>query len=110
MRATSLNTSCVQTKTSIQQLPTMYEGCTSKRSTDTVEPVLKHCHIGHKNVVSQDRWSLVTGSLTLNTHVHVCRTFCQEHLVFQDRRSLMPVVSQDRFHCTVYTMKIVPSC
>ena len=30
----------------------------------TVEPVLKDCPIGHKNVVSQNRWSLVTGSVT----------------------------------------------
>ncbi len=35
--------------------------------------------IGHKNVVSQDRWSLVTGSFTLK-----CVIFCQEYLVFQD--------------------------
>ncbi len=31
----------------------------------TVEPVLKHCPIGHKNVIFQARWSLVTGSFTL---------------------------------------------
>ncbi len=27
----------------------------------TVDPLLKHCPIGHKNVVCQDRWSLETG-------------------------------------------------
>ena len=53
-----------------------------------------HC-TGHKIVVSQDRWSLVTGSITLK-----CRNFCQGYLVFEDRLSLMAVVSQDRFHCT----------
>ncbi len=58
----------------------------------TVEPVLKDHPIGHTNVVSQDRWSLVTGLITLK-----CRTFCQEYLVSQDRWSLMAVVSQDRF-------------
>ncbi len=37
----------------------------------TVEPVLKDQPIGHKNVVSQDRWSFVTGSVVLKS-----RTFC----------------------------------
>ncbi len=59
----------------------------------TVEPVLKDHPIGHKNVVCQDRWSLVTGSVILK-----CRS-CQKCVVFQDRWSLIPVVSQDRFHC-----------
>ncbi len=31
----------------------------------TVEPVLKDHAVGHKNMVSQDRWSLVTGSVAL---------------------------------------------
>ncbi len=31
----------------------------------TVEPVLIDHPFGHKNMVSQDRWSLVTGSFTL---------------------------------------------
>ena len=31
----------------------------------TVKPVLKDNPIGHKNVVCQDRWSLVTGSVIL---------------------------------------------
>ncbi len=60
----------------------------------TVEPVLKDRPIDHKNMVSQDRWSLVTGSFTLK-----CVT-CQTRVVLQDRWSLMLVVSQDRFDCT----------
>ncbi len=61
----------------------------------TVEPVLKDRLICHKNRVSQDRWSLVTGSITLK-----CRTSWQEYVVLQDMWSFMAVVSQDRFHCT----------
>ncbi len=61
----------------------------------TGEPVLKGRPICHKIMVSQDRWSLVTGSFTLK-----CVTFCQKLLVIQDRWSLMAVVSQDRFHCS----------
>ncbi len=61
---------------------------------NTVEPVLKDRSIGHKNMVSQDRWSLVTGSVALK-----CGTFCQEYVVLQHRWSLMAVVSQDRFDC-----------
>ena len=63
----------------------------------TVESVLEDHPIGHKNMVSQNRWSLVTGSFTLK-----CVTFCQKLVVLQDRWSLMAVVSQDRFHCTLY--------
>ncbi len=59
----------------------------------TVEPPLKDRPIDQTKLVSQDRWSLVIGSITLK-----CRT-CQEYLVFQDRWSLMAMVSQDRFHC-----------
>ena len=61
----------------------------------TVEPVLSD-HImllAIKNVVSQDRWSLMTGSITLK-----CLT-CQEYLIFQGKWSLVIVVSQYRFHC-----------
>ncbi len=47
---------------------------------NTVEPVLKDHPIGHKNVVCQDRWSLVTGSAVLK-----CRSFCQKCVVCQDR-------------------------
>ncbi len=56
---------------------------------------LKRLPIGYKNV-SQDRQSLVTRSITV-----IYRTFCWEYLVFRDRWSLMAVVSQDSFHCTV---------
>ena len=51
--------------------------------------------IGHKNMVSQDRWSLVTGSITLK-----CTIFCQIYAIFQDRWSFTAVVCQDRFHCS----------
>ncbi len=60
----------------------------------TIEPVLKDRPIGHKNVVCQDRWSLVTGSVILKS-----RSFCRKCMVCQDRWSPMAVVSQDRFHC-----------
>ncbi len=50
--------------------------------TNTVEPVLKDRPIAHTNVVSQDRWSCVTGSVRLR-----CGNFCQKYLVFQDRWS-----------------------
>ncbi len=59
----------------------------------TVEPILKDCPFGHKIRVSQSRWVLVAGSVALNWT-------CQEYVVIQDRRSLMAVASQDRFHCT----------
>ena len=59
----------------------------------TAEPVLKDHPIGHTNVVSQDRWSLVTGSVTMK-----CGSFYQEYLIFQDRRSVTAEVSQNRFH------------
>ncbi len=44
--------------------------CSSNRTIqhhrlNTVEPVLKDHPFGHKNVVSQDSWSLVTGSVVL---------------------------------------------
>ncbi len=38
---------------------------------DTVEPVLKDHPIGHTYMVSQDRWSLVIGSIACNVHVLV---------------------------------------
>ena len=43
----------------------------------TVEHILKDHPIGHKYLVSQDRWSLVTGSVTPK-----CGTRCQECVVF----------------------------
>ncbi len=61
---------------------------------NTVQSPLRDCSIRHKNVVSQDRLFLVTGSVILK-----CRNFSQEYLVFQDRWFLMAVVSQDRCHC-----------
>ncbi len=45
----------------------------------TVEPMLEDHPIGHKNIVSQDRWSLVTGSFTLK---------CPKLVALQDRWSL----------------------
>ncbi len=66
-------------------------------SSNMVESVLKDYRIGHENTVSQDRWSLVTGSVPLK-----CETFWQEYVVLQDRWSLMAVVSQDGFHCSTY--------
>ncbi len=66
---------------------------------NTVEPVLKDHPIGCKNVVCHDRWSLVTGSVMLK-----CKSFCQKCVVFQDRWSLMAVVSQDRFHCSMLSL------
>ncbi len=70
-------------------------------SLTTVEPVLKDHPNGHKNVVCQDRWSLVTGSVILK-----CRSFCQKCVICQDRWSLMAVVSQDRFHCIIVCWKL----
>ena len=57
--------------------------------------MLKDRPTSHKNMVSQDRLSLVTDSIVLK-----CGTFCQEYMVLQDRLSLIAAVSQDRFHCT----------
>ena len=54
----------------------------------TVESLLKDCLSSQKNMVSQERRFLVTGSFTLK-----CLNFCQKLVVFRD------VVSQDRFHC-----------
>ncbi len=68
-------------------------------SKSTVEPLLKDNPIGHKIMVSKDRWSLLTGSFTLK-----CLTFWQELMVLQDRWSLMVVVSQDRFHCISFVV------
>ncbi len=65
-------------------------------SKTTIEPVLKNHPIVDINMISQGRWSLVTGSVTLK-----CRTY-QEYLVFQDRWSLMAVVSQDRLTVLLY--------
>ncbi len=61
----------------------------------TVEPVSKDHLIRRKNMVSQDRWSLVTGSIVLK-----CKAFCQECVPSRQ------VVSQDRFHCTPMILKV----
>ena len=60
----------------------------------TLKPLLKDHPIAHTHVVSQVRWSLVTDSVTLK-----CRSFYLECVVFQDRWSVMTVVSQDKFYC-----------
>ncbi len=58
---------------------------------NTVESVLKRHLIGHKNMVSKDRLSLVTDMGALK-----CGTFCQEeYVVLQDRWSLIAVVSRE---------------
>ena len=49
-----------------------------------VELLMKDHPISHKNVVLQDRWSLVTGSVI---HVLKCRSFCQKWVVVQGRWS-----------------------
>ena len=67
---------------------------TPSYSCTTVEPVLKDHPIGHKNVVHQDRWWKVTGSVILKY-----KSFCQKSVVCEDRWSLMAVVFQDRFRC-----------
>ncbi len=69
--------------------------CSSSLKKTTVEPALKDHPIGHKNVVCQERWSLVTGSVILK-----CRSSCWKCVVWQDRWFVMAVVSQDRLHCT----------
>ncbi len=89
MRCETQQNTCMHTGPNFDRL------CSHCQVSHTVEPVLKDHPIGHTNVVSQDRWSLVTGSITLK-----CRTFCQVQLVFQDRWTLMAVVSHDWFHCT----------
>ncbi len=68
---------------------------------NTVEPLLKDHTIGHKNVVCQNRWSLVIGSVILQ-----CRSFCPKCVVCQDRWSPLAVVSQDRFHCIADTEQL----
>ena len=45
----------------------------------TVEAALKDRPIAHTNMISQDRWSLVTGSVALK-----CGTFYQEYVIIQD--------------------------
>ena len=57
--------------------------------------LLKRKHIGPVNIVSQDRWSLLTGSVALKF-----KTFYQEFVVLQhvqDRWSVRAVVSSRGF-------------
>ncbi len=49
-------------------------------------------------MVSKDRRSLITG------FIEMYRAFCLEYLIFQDRWSLIAVVSQDSFHC----IRVIP--
>ena len=68
-----------------------------------MEPVLKDHPMGHTDVVSQDWWSLATGSIYIGMWDLYTRniqgSLYQEYLAFQDRGSLMAVVSEDRFYC-----------
>ncbi len=62
--------------------------------TYTVKSVLKDHSSQQVNVVSQDRWSLVTGSL-------ICleqQVFVPENRGLSERRGLKAVVSQNRLH------------
>ncbi len=59
----------------------------------TVEPVLKDCPTGHKNVVSQERWSL-WWQVQLYWHVGPS----DKNMWSFKTGGLMAVVSQDRFH------------
>ncbi len=63
-------------------------------STSTVDPFLKDYPIGHKNVVFQDRSSLVRGLIILKFR-HSAR-----YMQSFKMGGLMEMVSQDRFHCT----------
>ncbi len=54
-----------------------------------VETVLKGCPIGHENMVSQDRWFLVAGSVAFEI-----QGLPGIYVVLQDRWSLMALVSQ----------------
>ncbi len=90
-----INTGAVFNKIHLYNKRAKQSYCSAIKEEYTVESVLKDHPIGHKNVVCQARWSLVTGSFVLK-----CRSFCQSCVVCRDRWSLMAVVPQDRFHCT----------
>ncbi len=57
----------------------------------TVEPILKDSHIGHKKMVSQDRWSVKIGGSSRLLRDHLSNMsnerayFWVEDLFFQDR-------------------------
>ncbi len=61
----------------------MVNGSPIDTPSSTVESVLRDHPIGHKNVVCQDKRSLVTGSVMLK-----CGSLCQKCVVCQDRWSL----------------------
>ncbi len=63
--------------------------CCTYMLPSTVEPTLKDHLFDHKNMVPEDRWSLVAGLFTL-----ICRTFCQKLMVLQDRWSLSSGLSR----------------
>ncbi len=77
--------------------------CSTTVSYCTVEPVLKDHPIGHRNVVSQDRWSLVTVSVYWNVGPSAKNGWL---LKTGGLIMLMAVVSQDRFHCTKPSGKV----
>ena len=54
----------------------------------TVEPVLKDYPFCKENVIFQDRWSLVTGSIVFN-----CGSLYQKGVVFQDRWSFITLLA-----------------
>ncbi len=60
-------------------------------------------------MVSQDRWHLVIGSVALKHG-----TFCKEHVVLQDKWSLMAVVSQRQLslysasQCCIFHTFLIP--
>ncbi len=67
----------------------------------TVESAMKDHPMDQINMVSEDRWSLVTGSVTLKYYEY--RTFCQEYLFFENWCFFMAVRS-------LKTGFTVPSC
>ncbi len=82
-------TSCLEQGFAQFQVPGLVEqqcvqdGISCLQQINTVEPVLKDRPIGDKNmhdIVSQNRWYVVTGSFILK-----CRTSCQKLVVLQDR-------------------------
>ena len=84
-----------------RQLSWLFQKAVTKKvflSQGTVKPVLKDHPICYNHLVSQNRCSLVTGSMTLK-----CRTFCLEYVVLQNRWSTMAVVSQDMVYCSYHT-------
>ncbi len=71
------------------EIPGLFEFCSPLYLIPTVESASKTCLIGHKYVL---RRVLVVGPMIIKT--------CSEGMVFQDKWSLMAVVSPDNFYCT----------